>query len=152
MTTPPSREELLARFDRLKAAAPSSLPPRPGASQRARDAAEAEARWQAGISDPDAASWRDQYRAELENEGRAWHSDVVRETPECGHPEHQGNTWLRHVPTGVLVHHRGRSEAGTLAHLADLLGQHKLIREDERAVMHEPGCDCGPNAHPDPAE
>lgn len=93
-------------------------------------------------------SFRDQYRADLEAAGLAWTDHVVRELPECGHPEHAGNTWLRHVPTGVLMHHHGRSEAGTLAHLADLLAQHRMITEEERAAAHPAGCDCGPGAHP----
>lgn len=152
MTTPEeARDELLARIDRAKAALAAS-PRTPRRNQEAVTAAlEAEARWQAGISDPHAASWRDQYRAELENEKREWHSDVIREVAECechGPESANPKTWLRHVPTGVLIHHHGRSEAGTLAHLADLLGQHKMITETERAAMHLPVCDCAPAAHP----
>ena len=123
-------------------------------SQRARDAAQADRRWDAGISS-EIPTWRDQYRAELENEQREWHSDVISETAECdchGTASAAPRTWLRHVPTGVLVYHAGRSEAGTLAHLADVLGSHKLITEAERVVMHGPGCDCNPAAHPDTAE
>jgi hypothetical protein len=93
-------------------------------------------------------TFTEQYRADLDASGQSWTDHVVKEWPECDHPEHQGNTWLRHVPTGVLIHHHGRSEAGTLAHLADLLGQHRMITEEERAAAHGSDCDCGPGAHP----
>jgi len=76
--------------------------------------------------------WREDYRAQLAADGRAWYHDVVREES----PVRPGRTWLRHVPTGVLIHHDGRPDAETFAHLADLLGQHRVIGEEERLAVH----------------
>lgn len=79
-------------------------------------------------------SWAEGYRAALSARGRTWADDVVTETAVC--ECHPGRTWLRHVPTGVLIHHDGRGHAETLAHLADLLGQHQVITEDDRRQAH----------------
>jgi hypothetical protein len=44
--------------------------------------------------------------------------------------------WLRHVPTQVIVWKHGRSDAEAMADLADILAQHRVITEDERASAH----------------
>jgi hypothetical protein len=75
-------------------------------------------------------SFADEYRGALESAGKTWADDVVTETGEGDfHPE---KTWLRHVPTGVIIHHHGRSHAGTLHHLGEILHSHGMITLDER--------------------
>jgi hypothetical protein len=46
--------------------------------------------------------------------------------------------WLRHHPTQVVIRKEGRSDAETLAHLADVLASHRMITEAERAACQVP--------------
>jgi hypothetical protein len=78
-------------------------------------------------------SWTGEYQASLE--GRSWADDVITETAACDcHPD---KTWLRHVPTGVLIYHWGRSDADTLHHLGEILHAHGVITLEHRDAAVE---------------
>jgi hypothetical protein len=57
----------------------------------------------------------------------AWADDVIHEESE----DITGLTWLRHVPTQVIMWHYGRSHAETLEHLGHILHSHGMIELDE---------------------